>query len=514
MPNQYRSGERWWCLAGLACFGGVYWWWSVCDTLTDLGGDSAMYMLMARHMSPFVTPSSVTASAVTGATYPPLFPLLIGLFGASFAAAHAIVTTALLLSLAVLYAWVRVQGVGIAPAVTVVLVFACLPGTYLLTLNIWSENLYLCLSLLAVLAVYRAESTATGASDLRYWWTAVFSTCAAAMTRAAGLALLLALTIVVTRKRPRQWLQMACVAWLPFLAWVAWSRLNAGGATHYVASLHDLYAHDFVDHLAIQLRSEAAALLTAWLALWLGAPASLSLAALLLAFGVVCSFGWFVALRNLRFDAIYLLLYLAMIFLWPWPSEAVRLFYVVIPLLLGYGFCVASQFLRDGGVRRLSAIGLIVAVSIPLVPALLVTLQRRLLAVPDDLALVRNVPSYYSDFEQDRELALATARLIKALPSIADLIPQSDCIFSIKPATVSVLTGRSARSPPPPTADDAEFSKDLRQCNYAWLMQGQSASVPFAYYPRDRLRDGYRIIAAVPDAAHEGQYLAQLVQLR
>src|SRR5690348_3309544 len=121
-------------LAGLA-FAGLsmlYLAWAVCGQLTDFGGDSATYMLMAREWSPLSGSHPQGAEMVSHATFPPLFPALIALLGGSFAAAHALVTVSLLIGFVCFYLWLRALDLSALMSSVATLLFALLPVTYLL----------------------------------------------------------------------------------------------------------------------------------------------------------------------------------------------------------------------------------------------------------------------------------------------------------------------------------------------------------------------------------------------
>lgn len=499
---------------GLAALALVYAIWTLCDTLTELGGDSATYLLMARALSPFWPHDPTTAQALAGATYPPGFPLLVGLLGGSFMAGHGVVLLGLLLALYLLYRWLRDEGLGTAGSAAAVLLFAAMPGTYLLTLNLWSENVYLACSLLAILAVGRAQALVPSA---RWWWIAALATAAALMVRTAGLPLLAALSLLLVAYRPGRWPALLLAAWLPFLSWLAWSHHHASGANLYAGQLLALYGHDGLAHLRDQVALEGAVLYSAWLSDWLGAAAPRELIGVIAAFGVLCLLGFIVRLVRLRFDALYGLLYVLMLLAWPWPGEAPRLSYVLIPVFMGQGLLLAWRLADRSGLRiaamlKLALPGLL---GLALLPDLLVTLQRRLLPVPPELAVVRHIGAYYSeDPRQGVAAAWMQARLIADLPKLADEVPAADCIFQIKPAVVMLLSGRRSLAPPPPATDDRTFAQKIGQCRYAYVMSLQSPTFPAPYYPLDRLGAQYHVIRQLPDVSSpNGGPLAALVEL-
>jgi hypothetical protein len=500
-------------LGGLGVLAALYFAWAICDRLTDLGGDSATYMLMARAWSPFVAANPIFTQAANGAIYPPLFPILIGLLGGGFAAAHALVAGSLLVAITIYYLWLRETGLGAGLSTAAVLLFAALPGTYLIALNIWSENTYLCWSLLALLAASRVQCDSTRRQA--WWWAATAATVAALLTRSAGVPLLLTFTIFTVVRRQLNWRAMLLVAWVPYLLWSIWTRLHGSGMSFIVRELQNSYGVDPWSHLATQISSETQVLIVAWFGLWFGAPASWPLLAVVAAFGLLCVVGLTVRLGQGHFDAVYCALYLALLLVWPWPSEASRLLYVVIPILLGHGMWLLDRLSRRLRPRlQLAAHGVLAGLlTLAVLPSLAVCLQRRLQDVPIDAAAIKHSAGYYSDFATDRQVAIATMQLVDDIPSLARRVPPSDCVFAIKPSAIMLLAERMSLGPPPPGSDDIGFDRLLHQCRYAYLVKGQSATIPYAFYPRERLH-GYRVLSVLSDKIDpQGGEIAELVEL-
>ena len=497
-------------LGGFCVLAVLYVAWAVCDSLTDLGGDSAMYMLMARTLSPFLTHDPIFTEAAAGATFPPLFPLLIGLLGGSFTAAHVLVVASLLLALVFFYHWLRTLQFAAGLAASAALLFALLPGTYLLALKIWSENTYLGLSLLTLWAANRAR-TDNAARAQRWWWTALMAASAAVMTRSAGLPLLLAMAVEIVRTRPRRWPWMVVALTAPLLVWTIWSRLHASGVSSYAQQLSILYGTDALEHLRAQLTTEIPVLLRAWFAMWLNGPAPPPLTVTVGVFGTLVLLGCMVRIFQIRPDAIYAVLYLAMLSIWPWPDEASRLLYPILPVLVAQGLFVCDRILAKLGRPRLS-FAVIAVLAVAVLPSLAISAHRRLRDIPDPLRLLRYIPSYYS--AQTEDAALVTARLINDFPRWAPLVAPGECIFTVKPALSVLLAAHKGVLPPPLSSSDREFHDQLQECRYAYLTVVQSPAYPEPFYPRSRLADGYRPLWILPDATLQEGILAELVELK
>ncbi len=309
------------------CLAYAVWVWS--DEISDLIGDSAMYMLMARTLSPFYPHSDVLALAVHGTMYPPLFPIVIGLLGGSKLAAHLVPAFTLLAAIWCFYSWMRHEGLGRPVSAWLAAIFALMPGTYLLTLNIWTENPYLLLSFIAILALNCADDSAKPRPGLL--WIAAVAVAVAALTRAAALPLLAAFIIHLLLRRPRHWLGLVLTRALPFVVWVAWSKLHQTGILCLVACLRRLL--------------------------------------------------------QLRFDAIYASVYMPLLLVWPFPAEATRLSYALIPVLLVETFSMVRALgTRQALIARMHPVSILGALTLAILPALLLTLHRFLEPLPQELA--------------------------------------------------------------------------------------------------------------------------------
>ena len=191
--SDWRESWRSLLVAVLLLLPGALWLWSlsVFDGLSSFQGDSGSYLLLARHWSPWWLPSPAEAASWPLQSYPPLFPGLLALTGAShsLALAHALVV-----SLAVAGAWAGIwyardllplPWLGLLGAL-----FLLAPGTLFATMPLMSETLYLLLSALVLLVCRRGPG-----SPLVLLLTGILLGLLL-LTRSIGIALLLALLLV------------------------------------------------------------------------------------------------------------------------------------------------------------------------------------------------------------------------------------------------------------------------------------------------------------------------------
>lgn len=514
-----RSNVRWpgaLAVCGYICLCLVYFIWAWSDEISDLGGDSAMYMLIARHFSPFYPASLVLSTAVQGTVYPPLFPFLIGLLGGSMLAAHLLVAAALLASLPCLYAWLRREGLEPPASVWTVAIFALMPGTYFLALNIWTENLYLLLSLIAILAENHAGTSGNGRPTLR--WIAAAAVAAATLTRAAALPLLAAFVIRLLVTRPRRWPWLVVASTAPFALWSAWGMLHRSGISGYLSQWSASYGHHPLAAMAAQMSLESRLLAFSWLQAWLGqheAVPALSLLCLVTVVAIICLFGWLRRLTGLHFDAIYVALYALLLLVWPYPGEAGRLGYVLIPVLLVQGVLLLRFIESKLGkhvAHHLPALFL-GAFTFAILPTLFLTTRRFSEPLPPGLEAGRRIAEYYQD---KRPFALYYAEeltgTLKGLRDVNLVVPNSECIFATKPSLVALYADRISYIPPLSSASGEQFEHDMGKCRYAYLVSGTSTTFRQPMYPLDRLGERAQPLYVITDS--DGFKFAILVEIK
>ncbi|MDB5978061.1 MAG: hypothetical protein JWR07_4821 [Nevskia sp.] len=500
---------------GFLCLATAYLIWGWSHDISDFGGDSSVYMLAARYFSPFWPSSPVFAEFAKAMAYPPLFPFLIGLLGGSMLAGHLLVIASLLASILSLYAWLRLEGLTAITSGCACLVFALMPGTYLLALNIWSETLYLFLSLLAIALGNRAE--AEEGKRLSLWWMAAAAAASSSLVRAAALPLLAAFAIRLLIVRPRGWYFMILASALPFAVWNIWSRFYHPTGIGYVSQWIGSYAHDAIGALVAQVCTESSLVLRAWTQAWLGETTVSSLHYVCLAAGVLGVFGWLQRMASLRFDAIYAGLYGVLLLVWPFPAEARRLSYILIPVLLAYGL-----LLHAPGPRRfrfpdkLPPALWLGALAIVVLPSLILTIRRFNEPPPADLAMARHIEAWYRD---DRQQAIDSSRsfikILIDLPHVRDLVPEGACIFSIKPSVVSLYSGYPSYVPPSISTADDEFEHGIDRCKYAYLLAYTSPSFHEAFYPLARLKERTVSLSVSEDGEGENtRAYAALIEIR
>ena len=503
-------------LAAFVCLSVAYFIWGWSNDISDFQGDSSVYMLAARYFSPFWPSSPVFAEFAKNMAYPPLFPLLIGLLGGSLLAGHLLVIVTLLAGILCLYAWLRLEGLAAATSACACLVFALMPGTYLQALNIWTENPYLFLSLLAIVLETRAEMAGSNRPALR--WGASIATAAAGLIRAAALPLMCAHTIRLAIIRPRHWGALITAIWAPFALWVTWGKFHRPPGLGYAAQWASSYAHDPIGTMIHQIGTEITLVLRSWAQAWLADGSGGSLHYVILAAGATCGLGCLWRLAKLRFDALYVALYAILLLVWPFPAEARRLSYVLIPPLLVQGLLLLhglGRKRRESGKALFPAL-LLGALAVAILPSLILTLHRFNEPLLPELAAARHIEDWYGD---DSEKASNSARsftlILGDLHHTEELVPDSECIFAIKPSVISLYLDRLSYTPPPISADTDAFERGIKKCKYAYLLTYISPSFAEPYYPLNRLNGRISPLSVAEDGeGTQKKTFSALVEIR
>lgn len=495
-------------LYGLLSAAYVLWTWN--HELGDTGGDSAVYALTARYLSPWSPPSPVAAFFAAHNPYPPLYPALLAILGGgeSVLVAHLATTTFLLVSVAALYVWMRTLNLGELTGGLLSLMLMLLPGTYFLALFLLSENLYLLFSLTCLAAVGLAE-----ARQQDHWlWLAAAAAAAAIMTRTAGIALLAAFVVYLLLHRPRRYLWFLLLAAAPPVLWHVFGQQGVG----YLPSLLHKYQAASFGTLASSLKHELYALWIAWFRNFTMLPAGAPGLAIV---GLVCLTGVAYRLYQLKLDGFYAAAYLLMITLWPYPAEAQRIMQVIVPVVFVQGWLLMRLF-----TKRFSptVAGLVqsfypAVVILVVLPSLALTLQRYLQPVPSELADFSRSPRWYAVNPRN---ALADiifdSIVVGSLRAWRSIIPEHECVYSIKPSVVGFYADRVGRGPPGEALSDQQFSLALRQsgCRWFYLVQSSSPSFDRPFYPLDRLRNSLEVLRVANMPGPTAPTVAVLARLK
>jgi hypothetical protein len=491
---------------------GLYAAWTPSDGLGQLGRDGPRYMMMAQHYSVLQRPDPVYAEMATTIHLPPLYPVVLAWSGSanSLYRAHLVTTLCLLLAFVAYNGWLQKMGFSTEQAALLVLLFAMLPGTVLMGLLIQSEFLYLLLSLLALalLASYRSDSR----RELLYG--AALAVGAASLTRTIGVCLFLPL-LLASRHGPRRSTALALLtAILPALAW----HFLHHSKVDYSDQLQSLYGSNTWQTLIKQLSAELPALRSGLEENLLNIEAPGALADIL---GLLCLGCALLRAIRLEPDAAYLLAYLAIVLIWPYPEEAQRFLWVILPVLLIQPLLLLAAPRKQTSAlySTMAATAAFAALALLASLPVLVQLAGRYWSAPySEIPNAREMVSWYGkDPAHSREAVIYENAFISAMQLVPAEVPETDCVLAARPDLVNYYAHRRSTLPPLNSVPDPQFAAMARSsgCNYVYGMAFKDNQFSAPLHPLPRLAGEVRVIyvnAVYDEASGNNNILAALAR--
>ena len=489
------------------CFVYLYWAWG--HELGDFGGDSAFYLLTARYLSPWNTHDAVATYFASQSLYPPFYPLVLAILGGSesLLIAHLVTASALLLVFALFYWWSHHGGLTKSTAVLLVLLFSILPSTLMHALLILSENLYLIMTLACIAAVMAYEK-----SGRRHWLLIASLALAAAMlTRSAGIALMGAFFLYLILHRPKRAWLLGVIALTPV---VLWQFFRPRADRNYLDAFLETYRQRLDQGLVNAIFENAQGLWHGWV---LDFTVSQIGVMVLTAAGMLCFAGAVYRAYRCKLDGFYVLAYLALLMIWPYPAESSRFIFVVVPFLLAQGCFVFELFPRRKLGRFLKAPSpvFLIALIVVVLPHLILTAKRFYQGSSEEFSEFRHSAGWYA-LELSEALATVTTEKLLSdhMRKISEIVPSQDCIYSIKPSLLGYYAKRISTLPPRPHLDNREFASYLaaNECRFVYMVGFASPSFPILYYPLDRMRNSLTVVSVAYLPGQEKQPISLLAE--
>ncbi len=434
-------------MVSLGLIGAAYFPFTLGAQFSGFQVDGALYVLMAEYFSPFV-PADPLLDYVRQVTHmPPLYPLLLGWAGSSgsnLGQVHLVQTIFLIGGLLTLYLFAVALAEDRATALLVLWAFALLPATVLYSSEIWSEFLYLMLASGALCAAARA------ATEPRLWWWAAVLAGLATVTRGVGILIVAALVLVVIVRRNRHALLIGAVAIAPS---VIVGLLDLGSGSAYL-EIYNYYSANGTAGLIDTMAGNAKLLVAGLVSAWEPAP-RMTIGIAVIALSPFFLMSWWYRLRTLQVDACYLLAYIGVLLIWPFPHVIARLVYAGLPLIMIYavvGVGSVAEHRPTIDRRLLLRIPAVVLVLLGLTGSGLLAVRFSTRDLPGELSVYAS--SRYWLMPPARDHALADLRLKQAMldtlqSAPAHVLPH-ECIHSHYPQSVMLHSRRLSWPAPDP----------------------------------------------------------------
>ena len=468
-----------------------YVWVAIHNPQLGFAPDDVVYLLMADLYSPWPPGFDAAHDYVRHyAQFPPLFPMILALAGGGtggIVAARIVVALSFVMA-SVLYGyWLRVKGVPPWTALALAAFSAWWPVNWIMATDLWSEGLYLCVCWLVLLALHQVDRT-----PHRWRWALLLGVLAAAAmaVRSIGVAFLPVLLLGLAHRGARAML-LALLGWCA-TQWV-FRQYAIGGGESYVGELARHYASSPWTALIAQgskfsanIGSAAAYDFFLWRSLdgW-RLPAALAVLGLALV-------GAAREIRTRSPSVLYCIAYLAIVLLWPFPSEIGRFLVPLLPFawfLVWRGVTLRSRQEWPG----LLLVGVLLGVT---APGIWACLQRAWTPLPVAALDSWRYTRYWLDATRGpQEDVIKTIGNLdgyqRAAKQMAALVPASECVFTPQVHLMLWHARRASFLPP-----QAAFIGDDAQPTCHWFQAVGEASVGNpAFYPLEA-RPDLKLVAA------------------
>ncbi len=499
-----------------------YFYLSANNKIIGLIADDAVYLLMADYFSPYYSSLSQSAAFIIKVSqFPPLYPIFLALFGASsenIVIAHLVTTSCLIGAIIVYILWLRESAVTKTASLYLALIFICLPASFLMNIDLWSEHLYLFFTMSVLFLIEKANA------NKKYWIVVACIVGLIPLVRIVGVSFLAAFLIYLHIHKIHGRYKYFIISVFPILIWktisISFSPLDMNeGPLMIEGILLTFYQHDFVDILNnlffVQFQN-----------LWNGWHECIDVQKNIWS-GIICAsvlffalLSWLPRLYKKKIDSIYLLFYLIIIWMWPAQDHDMRFMFVVCPILFYYSYLSFSMLMRNYTVKNISHIinyASILLILIIMLPTNLYAVHRLFTSIPPELSDYRNTRYWMTEPDnlQTEVSIIILNRMIESYKDAKQFIPEKDCVYSVHQEQFMFYTRRIAM--PPPNADivtEKTFKKGVRKCEYVQITHTTSHPYYPGGYPINELGGNYKYLSTTRlDTGNDIAVIGALLQL-
>lgn len=481
----------------------VYGWIGLFDHSVMAFSDAMDYLILADFYRgpPPGSEGELLRQLYAQSRYPPMFPLLLAAVDAGGDAQHRAALLCCLIAVLAVFAsawWTQREYRSATAALTVAVALTLYPAYFLLNLYPVTEPLMMALLALVFGLLARGD----GGPRARLLAAALVGLLP--LVRMAALPIIpafMAWLLVHHQQNRREIGMLSVVAVLPALAWQAYRSLLGA----------ELYTEQLSVALIVQQLGGWPDLIWLqagrfWLAALenfrgeLGPLQHLMLAALcVLALG-----GWLRALRQRAVHAGFIVVYLAMILIWPYPAEIGRLLIVIFPLGVAYAcdgaVVIAGRFPVSPGWQRQAgpAAAIALLLGVLTVPTVLRFVERALLPVPAGVREDQREALFFVADSNENAVRIAHdyAAIRELVSELDQLVPRGNCVFMTPPQLV-MLNARIPALPYPAALEDPGQGREvLAGCDFYVLsaIASRQANYP-PFYPWQALQGWTETVA-------------------
>ena len=471
-----------------------YFYFTSGDSVVGMLGDDAAYLLQAELYSPWVNGSSPAIEYVQKRSfYPPIYPIVLGMFGAdthNLILASNLTVSFLLLSLLIIGYFVYVLTESKFTAILIALMLAFLPKSLLFSQDLYSEFLFMCFIYAAFILVNDNNVSS------EQWLLGALVISIASLTRSIGIGLSCAYIIVLLIKRPKYYIYYCCLSCMPFLMWML-NRYVLIGDVNYItqmlANSNSMSAYDIFS----LLQNKIIILIQSWSRLFTSkVDNNIFVTSFLVIFFILSLIGFYSRLIKYKLDAIFIPIYLLLVIIWPFNDFYLveRFIYPVFPISLIYVILAIQKIMFFKKHQYISScIMFLFSISVAL-PASADYIKRGFLDIDPELKSYTRTGHWLAtkDYEDAFQYASILKVVIESLPYVSNYVPENACIYSARTPLVLLFTHRIGLYFPDVKQSADDFHKYTRTCDYFLAMPMTSSNKRSIYYPIEIVKSDAR----------------------
>ncbi len=480
----------------ICCF---YLYLSSHNEIVGMIADDAIYLLMADYFSPYYSSLSKSAAFVMQTSqFPPLYPLLLSVLGASSEKvfwAHIITTCCLISASFIYYYWMKQEKFNKNACLCLVFIFVCSPATFLMNIDLWSEHLYLLITLCSLCCLNKAKN------GKKYYLLASMLIGMLPIIRVIGLAFIMAYFVYLHLNKIQDKYKYIALSVLPYIIWKILS-INFFQTEIYQETLKEFYNHDTWSHIKYLFTSQL-------FDLWQGWHECFDIRKKLFS-GIVSSVILLLSLITLvirllkkKIDSFYILFYLLIIWIWPDDNHNMRFIFAIFPILLFYAyltFDMLMKFKLSVQIKTVISTSSVLIVLITFLPTNIYALNR--LSVDTQIGLEKfKFTKYWMTVKSHKE-AYDSIKIIEKMTfsysHVSSFVPKKECVYTIHQEQFMYYSRRLAFPLPlPEEVINDDIMSNLTKCSYVHVLYTTSHPEYPGGYPKMMLKSNFDYLTSI-----------------
>jgi len=454
----------------------LFFTFTVSSGISSLASDSVNYILLGQYFSPWVQTSDVINSILIYQDYPKFFPMILGITGAAhnLMYAHFLSSSFLIIALILLSQYLINIKYDKTSSILILCIFSLLPSTWINSIGILSENLYIALTILIFFLFEKWRQT----GKQNYIYLSLLLSIFAFLTKTIGIVILVLISFIIAREftnkfsitKEKKNKFIALFIMLAIALGIIAFQFIPEQYKNQVSEIYSLIINNQilpVEYFIQQVTSIHDAWKRAWLIYWFE---DISLRHVLVnLLGVLALIGMGLRIKEKKIDAYYTLFYIIFIILWPYPGQSSRFLYPVLPFLIIYFLYSISALSRVYAPDKLyvsNFLSLIICLII-ILPTAGFTFYRFQSGV---MTGVNHVTEYYQEPDISKATLNAEIQLeiMNDISNLKSLTQKNDVILFFEPSYISALANRASLKFITPINDDKYIEK-LKESKFDYV---------------------------------------------